>query len=98
MDCKTGDVLYIDEAKQGSSLAYRKFCKILEGETDFPIEGETYNVTTHVYPPVPSYDQFHPMTTKKHDQTNKLVRLNLKNISKELYKYKTKQTLNIVIL
>jgi hypothetical protein len=39
MNCKTGDVLYIDETKQGNTLAYRKFCKILEGEADFPIEG-----------------------------------------------------------
>lgn len=44
MNCKTGDVLYIDEAKQGNNLAYRKFCKILNGQTDFPIEGKSKSV------------------------------------------------------
>ena len=43
MNCKTGDVLYIDETKQGNTLAYRKFCKILNGQTDFPIEGKSSN-------------------------------------------------------
>ncbi|XP_028393056.1 uncharacterized protein LOC114517500 [Dendronephthya gigantea] len=49
MNCKTGDVLYIDEAKQGNSLAYRKFCKILEGDTDFPIEDEKLCTQDEIY-------------------------------------------------
>ena len=43
LNCKTGDVLHIDEAKQGNSLAYKKFCKILEGDSSSPIEGKPKN-------------------------------------------------------
>lgn len=38
LNCKTGDVLHIDDAKRSNSLPYRKFCKILNGESSFDIE------------------------------------------------------------